>query len=109
MLTINTNNELIEVADNDCLGVYDYFEALDICKIKGINWRLPSEYELECMFFQLYKNDKGNFTFDGFYWTSSSNAEKAKVKCFNEKIHLNFVALIEEDCFVRLVRNITIG
>jgi hypothetical protein len=107
MLTIIKDQECleIEIASADFSAECNYYEAIEYCKEMGEGWRLPTEFELVAMYEQLHKSGSGNFVENGYYWSSKHSAERARVRCFNSNIHVDYISLIEEPALARAVKN----
>ncbi|MFM8318132.1 MAG: DUF1566 domain-containing protein [Bacteroidota bacterium] len=76
-LTFEFEGETIEVAKKDFSNRMNWGAAKKACKNLGNGWRLPSINELEAMYEQLHREDKGNFRMGHalWYWSSSEDNE----------------------------------
>jgi len=78
-LTFEFDGKTIEVAEKDFPKPMNWYAAKKACKNLGKGWRLPSFDELEAMDLQLYVHEKGNFSTDLLYWSSSEfDADNAR-------------------------------
>jgi gliding motility-associated-like protein len=68
-MVISVNDKKLEVYKAD-LDEMSFSEAEKACAKLGAGWRLPTNVELEELFYRLNKNGKGNFKSDD-YWSST--------------------------------------
>lgn len=61
---------VIEIADDDFTNLFNWENAIMVCKELGDGWRLPDTRELELMYQKFFKEGTGNFK-DDVYWSSS--------------------------------------
>ena len=59
-MVISVNDKKLEVYKAD-LDEMSFSEAEKACAKLGAGWRLPTNVELEELFYRLHKNGKGNF------------------------------------------------
>ena len=63
--------EKLELAPKDLVGKMTLQQAKDACRELGNGWRLPTIPELEIIFTDFHKNDKGGFKKKDCYWSGS--------------------------------------
>lgn len=52
---------------SDCLGLMNWYEAVEVCKILGKGWRLPTIKELT----MIYEHKKSFKFYNNYYWSST--------------------------------------
>lgn len=70
-IIIKVQNKEILVASKDFETTMTWSEANDACQKLGPGWRLPDNLELEVIYYELYKKNKGNF------YTQNSNLNES--------------------------------
>jgi len=72
---------IVFAAGKECtstdLGQVVWAEAANLAKSKGSGWRLPTKDELNAMYNNLQKNNKGNFRKES-YWATNGNSAFAQ-------------------------------
>ena len=98
------NNTLIEIMQCDLPEVYTWDQAVALCELIGVNWRLPTIYEIK----EIYsKKEEFSFANWGYwtYWTCNEiNAENAT--CFSGPNGEIFKEKKEAKFYIRLVKSI---
>ena len=106
-LLVRMEGYIFEVAESDLDAEMDYNCAIEYCKKQSDQWRLPTKHELIEIYKQLVMLGRGNFDLNKYLWSSNRmhNLENGFAIKMSE-IEKTFVCFLEEDNYVRSVRNI---
>jgi hypothetical protein len=71
------DNTIIEIMDFDLPETYSWDQAVALCQLIGVNWRLPTIFEIQEIYSEKEEFNFANVPYWG-YWTSNEiNVETA--------------------------------
>jgi hypothetical protein len=75
-ITNPITNERLQVAEKDFGNPMDWLSAVTACKNLGNGWRLPTKFEFDIIYKEIYKNNIGNFESNSCYWTNTESKRR---------------------------------